>query len=45
LRLRLSPQSRTPTISGARPARSNGGQASSPTNYFERMRLENGEDA
>jgi hypothetical protein len=44
MRLRLSPQSRTPTHTAPRPS-SNGGQHA-PTNYFERMRLmENGDDA
>jgi hypothetical protein len=43
LRLRLSPQSRTPTHTAPRPS-SNGGQHA-PPNYYERMRLENGDDA
>jgi hypothetical protein len=42
LRLRMSPQSRQPTIPGARPRNPNGGQHT-PTNYFETMRLQNGE--
>jgi hypothetical protein len=44
MRLRLSPQSRTPTHTAPRPS-SNGGQHA-PANYFERLRLlENGDDA
>jgi hypothetical protein len=41
MRLRLSPQSRTPTHTAPRPS-SNGGQHT-PANYYERMRLENGD--
>jgi hypothetical protein len=43
MRLRLSPQSRTPTHTAPRPS-PNGGQHA-PPNYFDRMRLENGDDA
>jgi hypothetical protein len=43
LRLRLSPQSRTPTHTAPRPSSA---RASQPANYFEQMRLANanGED-
>jgi hypothetical protein len=43
MRLRLSPQSRTPTHTAPRPSRE---RASQPANYFEAMRLANanGED-
>jgi hypothetical protein len=41
LRLRLSPQSRTPTHTAPRPS-SNG--RVQPANYYETMRLQNGED-
>jgi hypothetical protein len=45
MRLRLSPQSRTPTHSGARPSPS--GRAARPINYLDRMKVEsdgNGHD-
>jgi hypothetical protein len=46
MRLRLSPQSRTPTHTAARPSPNGATQASlRPVNYFEKMRLENGEEA
>jgi hypothetical protein len=41
LRLRLSPQSRTPTHTAPRPS---SGRPLPPANYFEQMRLANGGD-
>jgi hypothetical protein len=43
MRLRLSPQSRTPTHTAPRP--SSNSAALQPVNYFDKMRLENGDDA
>jgi hypothetical protein len=43
MRLRLSPQSRTPTHAGARSSDANRAPLQ-PANYFERMALQNGGD-